>query len=121
VTPSLIAYLDWRHEFEKALDPRFYTIGYLDGLVWSGRAFFFDNTSAAAVAELKVYPTGLCDIHGLVAAGELAGIVDLIEKIEVWAKARGCSGAIIESRPGWQKVLKSKRYDPHQIAVRKEL
>lgn len=119
--PSVMSYLEWREEFAKALDPTFYTIHYLDSLVWAGRAFFFENGTAAAVAEIRAYPTSAKDVHGLVAAGDLTGIVDLIPEIEAWAKRMGCIGAIVESRPGWQKVLKQYGYQPHQIAVRKVL
>lgn len=119
--PSVMSYLEWREEFAKALDPAFYTIDFLDSLVWSGRAFFFENGTSAAVAEVKTYPAGAKDVHGLVAAGELAGIVELIPQIEAWAKRMGCIGAIIESRPGWAKVLKEQGYGLHQIAVRKVL
>lgn len=114
-------YLPWRPMLAEALDPRFHTIQYLDGLVWSGRARVFTNEHAAILAEIKVYPTGACDVHGLLAAGDLEAIVELIPQAEAWGREMGCIGGIIESRPGWQRVLKDQGYAPHQIAVRKEL
>lgn len=119
--PMPEGYSKWRGEFSKALDPLFYSIGYLDGLVWSGRGFFFENGKAAAVAEIRVYPTGARDVHGLIAAGELPAIVMLIDDIEDWAKRHGCIGAVIESREGWVRVLKHKGYGLHQQTVRKVL
>jgi hypothetical protein len=119
---SLAAYQKWRPEFEKALDDRLYTIGWLDCQVWSGRAWFWGNDKAGIVAELRRYPTGAADIHGLIAAGDPGEIAHgLIPQAEAWAKSIGCLGAIIESRPAWAKILKSAGYEPHQLAVRKEL
>ena len=116
------AYLRFRPQFAEALDERLHTVGHLDMLLNSGaaKAWFGDN--AAMVTELRTYPTGAAVIHGLVAAGELSEIVgQLIPKAEAWAKSIGCVMAIIESRPGWAKALKASGYEPHQVAVRKEL
>lgn len=118
---GLAAYQKWRAAFESVMDPRMYTLGWLDGQVFSGRAWFWGNDKAGIVAELRHYPTGNFDIHGLVAAGCMAEIRDvLIPQAEAWAKANGAIGAIIESRDAWAKLLKSYGYEPYQTAVRKE-
>ncbi len=76
---------------------------------------------AAMLTELRRYPTGAVEIHGLVAAGDLDSIRDeLIPKAENWAKRAGCIAAVIESRPGWAKAMKSAGYAVHQVAIRKE-
>jgi len=115
------AYHKWRSQFEKVMDPRMYNIGWLDGQVWSGRAWFWGDDKAGIVAELRSYPTGNFDIHGLVAAGDVATIRDkLIPMAEAWAKSIGALGAIIESREGWLRVLKRSGYEPWQASCRKE-
>lgn len=118
----LAAYHKWRPEFEKVMDPRMYTIGWLDGQVWSGRAQFWGDNRAGIVAELRFYPTGAFDVHGLVAAGDVQTIKNiLIPAAEHWAKSLGAIGAVIESRPAWARLLKQSGYEPHQVSVRKDL
>lgn len=116
-------YLTFREGFAGVMDPRLYTIAWLDGLVWSGRAQFWGGEKAAFVTEIRVYPTGAADLHFLVAAGDLDEIVNVLRpKAEAWAKNDiGCLGAIVESREAWAKVLKPHGYETHQLAVRKDL
>src|SRR5688572_15985703 len=115
-------YARMRPLFERALDPRLYTIEHLDGLLFSGRAQAWFGEAAAIVTEVRTYPTGVRVIHGLVAAGDLEQIVEvLIPKAEAWARSIGCVLAIIESRPGWARALRARGYAPHQVAVRKTL
>jgi hypothetical protein len=119
---NLAAYHLWRPAFEKVMDQRLYTLGWLDSQVWSGRAWFWGNERAGIVTELRHYPTGAIDIHGLIAAGDMAEIRDvLIPLAEEFARTIGCVGAIIESRDGWAKALKKNGYEPFQTAIRKEL
>jgi hypothetical protein len=115
-------YAAWRDAFAGVLDPQRYTIEWLDGLVAEGRAIFWGAEDAAMLTELRRYPTGAMDIHGLVAAGALDTIIgDLIPRAEAWAQTAGCIGAVIDSREGWTRALKASGYRPYQTAVRKEL
>lgn len=114
-------YQQWRSAFAEAMDPRFYTIDYLDTLVFTGRAFLWANDDAAIVAEFKHFPTGARAIHGLVAAGDLEAIKGLIRTAEAWGKEQGCVGALIESRPAWAKILKAEGYSPFQQSVWKDI
>jgi hypothetical protein len=119
---SMAAYQKWRPDFEAVMDDRLYTIGWLDAQVWSGQAWFWGNDKAGIVAELRHYPTGAFDLHGLVAAGDVGTIRDnLIPQAEAWARSIGAIGAIIESRPAWAKLLAGSGYEPHQTSLRKEL
>ena len=119
----------FRPQFAAAMDGRFYTIDYLDWLVRTGRAQFRPGRDAAIVNELRDYPACRA-VHGLVAAAapgaspgaalaEIAGT--LIPDAEQWARSRGCSQAIVESRPGWQRALRDQGYALHQIALVKGL
>jgi hypothetical protein len=115
-------YLRWRDEFASAMDERLYTIEYLDRLIEQMQAQIWFGERAAMVTEVRSYPAGAHVIHGLVAAGELEEIRDvLIPRAEAWARLAGCQMAVIESRPGWAKALKASGYEPHQVAVRKDL
>jgi hypothetical protein len=115
-------YLRFRDQFAEAMDQRLYNIGYLDALVGSMMAQCWFSDNAAIVTEVRKYPAGALVIHGLVAAGDLGEIVEiLIPRAEAWGKLAGCDLAIIESRPGWARTLKEHGYEPHQQALRKDL
>jgi hypothetical protein len=123
VNPELAkAYAKWRSDFESVMDPALYTINWLDREVWSGRAMFDCTEKSAIVTEWRHYPTGAFDLHGLVAAGDLKDISDtLIPRAVERARLLGASGAIVESREGWAKVLREQGFEPYQTAVRKVL
>lgn len=114
-------YLRWRDSLAEAVDARFYPMGWLDAEVWSGRARFWSNADGAIIAGLRVYPTGAREVHGLVAAGDLAAIQALIPWAEAWGRELGCAVVTIESRPGWARAMQHDGYAVHQIAIRKEL
>lgn len=115
-------YARFREGFAAALDPDFYPIAYLDELVAIGRGLLWTSPAAAIVAEIKTYPGGAKVIHGLVATGDLEEITGaLIPSAEAWAREQGCRFAIIESREGWARQLKSSGYEPHQVSLRKAL
>ena len=104
-----------------AIDGRFHTIEHLDRMILTGRAQYWQGAGAAIVTELRDYP-GCRAVHGLVAAGDLDEIRRiLIPAAEAWGRSRGCAFAIVESRPGWQRVLRNQGYELHQIAVVKGL
>jgi hypothetical protein len=115
-------YPRFREAFAEAMDSRLYTIGYLDRLLLSGKAQIWFGEKAAIVTEIRPYPTGARVIHGVVAAGDLQEIAEiLIPKAEQWGRSIGCAFASIESRPGWAKALRSAGYVPYQLAIMKEL
>lgn len=115
-------YVQWRDEFAKVLDPRRYTLEWLDWQVLSGAYRLLVSDHAAILFEFKTYPTGAMDVHGILAAGDLEKIRGvLIPEAERIARSIGCIGSIIESRAGWQKALKHNGYELHQTVLRKEL
>jgi hypothetical protein len=116
------AYCEFRPAFAEVMDERYHTLEWLDEQILSGKVRFWRSANAAMITEIRDYPTGAKDIHGLIAAGALEEIVGkLIPEAEEWAKAQGCIAAQIESREGWARVLRSSGYQMHQIIVRKEL
>ena len=120
IVPDWAGYLRFRDAFAAVLDPRLYTIEWLDDQVVTGRATVWIGRDAATITQIKHYPTGARDIEGLIAAGDLGEIVgELIPAAEAYARKIGCVGAIIQSREGWGRVLKPRGYAPYQIALRK--
>lgn len=113
------AYLSFREQFREALDPRLYTIEHLDGLVWSGQARFWFNDDAAIIAKLTLFPSGAIVVEGLIAAGKLEAIKELIPLAEEWGRSCGAVFGMIESRPGWAREMKD--YEPIQTRLLKEL
>lgn len=120
--PDWAGYLRFRDDFAAVMDPRLYSLDWLDDQIISGAALLWVGAKAAIVAQIREYPTGAMDIEGLIAAGDLGEIVgDLIPRAEAHGAFIGCVGAIIQSREGWARVLKPHGYEVHQVALRKEL
>lgn len=115
------AYQRHRQEIIGLLDQRFYPIEWLDRQVWVGRIRLMSNDTAIIGFEVKDYPGGARELNGLFAAGDLEGILDLIDRAEAFAMSLHCDVATIESRSGWARILKSRGYAPHQLRIRKEL
>jgi hypothetical protein len=116
------SYLEWRPAFATAMDARLHTPEWLDARILAGRARFWRSEHAAAVTEIRTYPTGAYDVHGLVAAGDVSEIRDRIApQVEAWARSIGALGIVLESRPGWARALRGRGFVPHQLAVRKDL
>lgn len=116
------AYQNWRGCLSDALDKRYYTAEWLDWMVMSGRAAFWSGKGSAIVAEVRYYPSGAKVLHSVAAAGDLEEISSVLIPISVdWAKEQGCSAAIIESREGWTRKMKSQGFNLYKTAIRKEI
>jgi hypothetical protein len=103
------------------LDPRCYSIDWLDLQILNSEALIFGSEDAVIVVNVKQYPAGASELHGLVAAGSLEAILPLIVQAEDWARSHGVTFACIASRPGWGRVLKDLGYVLHQVELRKDL
>ena len=115
-------YVRFRSSIAQALDERLYPLAYVDALVASGLAQMICSGDSIILFKRKGYPSGMCDVHGLVAAGDMGRIAnELIPLAEQWGRQQGCTGASIASRPGWARTLKSQGYEPHQLTLRKAL
>lgn len=115
------SYQRHRAEIAELLDSRCYSIEWLDCEVLNGRIRLIGDDRAVIAFEVKQYPAGARELHGMVAAGDLAAILELIGQAEQWARGQGIAFASIASRPGWAKLLKGRGYEPHQVEIRKEL
>lgn len=118
---QIATYNRWRRAFAEVVDERYYPIEWLDSVVTSGAVKVFSNEGAAIIVELKSYPSGAVDVHGLIAAGDLAAIKTLVVEAEEWGCSCGAIAALIESRAGWKREMQSSGYRLHQICIRKEL
>ena len=114
-------YVRFRDQFEAAMDPRFYSIFWLDDQIRYNKFRLWASEDAAIIAEIKTYPTNAKEVHGVLAAGELAEIVKLIVKAEEWGVQQGCISGSISSHPAWQRIMKSHGYEPSQLLIRKDL
>lgn len=113
------AYLPFRDEFA-SIDPARYPVEYFDKQVRSGFWRVWGNDRAAIIATIKPYPSGLREVQGIAAAGNLEEIVGLIPLAEEWGRTRGCAGAEIASKPAWTKIMAAHGYRPAQVRLWKE-
>ncbi len=121
MVPHWAGYLERRDTFAEVMDERYYTLDWLDRRILEGRAQFMWSDNAAIIVELRQYPGGAMDVHGLIAAGDKDEIVnELIPQAEAWGKENGAIAGVVESRPGWVRALKPFGYEIAQVAVRKE-
>jgi hypothetical protein len=115
-------YCRFRDGFEELLDERFYYIEWLDKQFISGAYKLFSCADAAALVEIKTYPTGAREVHGVAATGNLKSILsDLIPRIEAYGRDQGCEIAGIESRAAWVRLMKPHGYEQYQTCIRKDL
>ena len=121
IPPGWTGYVRHREEIAALLDPRCYSIGWIDRELLDGRVHALASEDAVIVFEVRTYPEGAKELHGLVAAGKLAAILPLIGEAERWGKGQGCAFACIASREGWRKVLEEYGYEVHQVELRKDL
>ena len=111
-------YLAWREHFV-SLAPDKYPAEWIDAQVASGAFRCWANMNAAILAEIRTYPSGLKEVHGLAAAGCPASILRLIPSAEAWGRANGCTLASLESRRGWARML--PEYQENQVRLVKDL
>lgn len=115
-------YLRFRGAFSELLDPRFYPLAWLDEQVASGNIVLLSTGDSAILISVKVYPSGLKEIHGEAAIGKRADIVGvLIPQAEDFGRSIGCEFGGISSRPGWERVMREHGYEIHQTTLRKAL
>jgi len=115
------AYQRHHLEVQSLLDERFYPIAWVDQRVWMGAIRLLADDHAIIGFEIKQYPGGARELHGMFACGAMGSILALIDEAVEFAREMGCHVACIESRPGWAKVLKSRGFEPHQLRIVKEL
>lgn len=114
-------YAQFRGEIAGILDPRCYTIEWLDEQIWSGKFQLWASPEAVLITKVRTYPAGARDCHAMIAAGDLKAITDLRARAEDWARGEGVEFASCASRPGWARILERFGYRLFQTECRKEL
>ena len=114
-------YIRFRDRFAEAMDPRFYTIEWLDRKIWSGEFRLWANDGAAIVAEIKEYPTGAREVAIFVAAGIPKEIVKFTGQVEAWGRSCGAIRGDVTSHPAWGRLLKDRGYEMIQTVLKREL
>lgn len=119
---GITEYWRFRDKFAKVLDPRYYPLEWLDVQIATGKMVLFTTSNSAILASIRTYPSGLKELHGELAAGNLETVVSqLIPQAEAYGRLHGCEIAVIQSREGWAKVMKASGYSLHQTSLRKAL
>lgn len=116
-----MAYTDYRDDIIGMLDERFYPYWWVEQQISAGAIGLMENDTAIIGVERKEYPGGAVELHGLFAAGELNGILELIDAACEAGRISGCTVATISSRPGWAKILKSRGFEMRQQMIMREL
>lgn len=101
------------------LDERRWPLWWIEGEISAGRIGLLANDTAIIGVERREYPGGLAELHGMFAAGEMAGILELIDQAVLTAEGFDC--AAISSKPAWGRILKSRGFVPHQLTIVKNL
>lgn len=122
LSEAMREYSRFRKQFAAILDPAYYTIEWLDERVRSGEFQVFTAADSAILTQVKTYPTGLKELHGQVATGELREILSvLIPSALNFGRSIGCRVAVIESREGWSRALRGEGWETYQTAIRQWL
>lgn len=103
------------------IDERRWPLWWLEQQISEGRIALLDNDTAIIGVERREYPGGLVELHGMFAAGDMAGILELIDAAVLVARQRGMDCAAISSKPAWGRILKSRGFEPHQLTIVKDL
>ena len=115
------AYLRHRAEIIGILDERKWPHWWLESEISEGRIALLSNDTAIIGVERKVYPGGYEELHGMFAAGDMDGILELIDQAVAAAELQGLDGATIASKPAWARILKSRGFVPDQLTITKPL
>lgn len=115
-------YARFRDGFAALLDPALYPLEWLDEQIATGNFVLLHDGDSAILISVRTYPSGLKELHGEAALGNLAVLTDnLIPLALQFGKSIGCQLACIESRPGWSKALRNDGWTLHKIALQKPL
>lgn len=119
--PAMAAYTRHRAEVAAILDERFYPLWWLEQRISAGEIDLLHNDKAIIGLEVRTYPGGARELHGLFAAGDKDAIRELIDVACEAGRLAGCVVAAIESRPGWARELKDKGFTVEKVRIVKEL
>jgi len=111
----------FKSEVASILDERFYPLWWVEAEIAAGRIATLVNETAIIGFEAKRYPGGATELHGMFAAGDMAGILPLIDEVCSLGKELGVTVAAIESRAGWARVLQDRGFVRDRLRIVKDL
>jgi len=111
----------FRDQVASLLDERFYPLEWVEAEIAAGRIAVLANETAIIGFEAKRYPGGATEVHGMFAAGDLDGVLALIDDVCGLAKDLGVTVAAIESRGAWARVLKDRGFVQDRTRIVREL
>lgn len=74
-----------------------------------GRAQLWTDETAALVTSIEKHDTGLTDLYGWLAGGDMDGLRRIHAKAEEWARSAGIDRLMISGRKGFLKTLPGYR------------
>lgn len=117
-----MSYADHRQQLAEANRADFWPIEWIDWMLETGGAQFWEAPNSAQVTQVIDYPGGAKVCRSIAACGDLNEQVELIApQIEEWARNVGCTACLVEGRDGWRRALKGRGYEPYQSVIVKGL
>lgn len=116
-----MTYAQHRAEIASILDERRWPLAWVEQQIIEGRIALLENDTAIIGVERREYPGGLVELHGMFAAGDMAGVLELIDQACAAGKLAGCDVASIDSKPAWQRILKDRGFRPVKTLIEKDL
>ena len=107
----------WRSEITSILDERFYPLWWVESEIAAGRIDLLQNDKAIIGIQVRTYPGGARELHGMFACGDKHAIRDLVLQALDLGRLAGCDVAAIESRPGWARELKDMGFATDRVRI----
>lgn len=76
----------------------------------NGHVQVWGDEDALIITQIFNHPT--THIHGWIATGKMAAVLELTEDILAWAYANSIHEATLNGRKGWLRVLKQRGWKP---------
>lgn len=111
----------WRSEIASILDERFYPLWWVESEIAAGRIETLESDKAIIGIQVRTYPGGAIELHGMFACGDKAAIGELVDQALAMARAGGCTCAAVESRPGWAREFRAKGFHIDRVRIVKDL
>ncbi len=114
------AYLRHRAEIASILDERFYPLWWVESQISEGLIDLLANETAIIGLQLRTYPGGAKELHGMFAAGDKASIRELVKQALAIGKGAGLTCAAIESRSGWGREFRDLGFVRDRVRIVKD-
>lgn len=74
-------------------------------LIETGQSLIWPLKRSAVITSIRVYPTGLKEMWGWLAAGDLDELKQFEPILSDTAKKMGCAAFVLSGRAGWARAL----------------